>query len=174
MKIVIFGANGATGRLLAGQAVVAGHDVAAVTRRPANFPITHERLSVVAADVLDQRAVEPAVEAADVVLSTLGTPFTSRQVDIYSVGVRNIAQAMSLHGVKRLVVVSSSATEPHHHAAGGFLMNHVCRHAAHGGTRACQRSGMDDRTAIRTVRRARRDELRAARRSGTGNLYQPR
>ena len=76
MKIVIFGANGATGRLLTGQALAAGHDVAAVTRRPADFPITHERLSVVAADVLDARAVEAAVEAADVVLSTLGTPFT--------------------------------------------------------------------------------------------------
>jgi putative NADH-flavin reductase len=125
MKIVIFGANGATGRLLTGQALAGGHDVAAVTRRPADFPITHERLTVIAADVLDARAVEAAVEGADVVLSTLGTPFTRQGVNIYSVGVRNITQAMSQHGVKRLVVVSSSATEPHHHAAGGFLMNHV-------------------------------------------------
>jgi nucleoside-diphosphate-sugar epimerase len=67
---------------------------------------------------------DPAVEPADVVLSTLGTPFTNKGVNIYRVGVRNIAQAMSQHGVKRLVVVSSSASEPHHHAAGGFLLNH--------------------------------------------------
>ena len=53
MRIVIFGANGATGRLLSGQALAAGHDVAAVTRRPAGFPITHERLTVVPADVYD-------------------------------------------------------------------------------------------------------------------------
>ena len=125
MKIVIFGANGATGQLLAGQALASGHDVAAVTRRPADFPITHERLTVVAADVLDARAVEAAVEGADVLLSTLGTPFTRQEVNIYSVGVCNIANAMSKNGVKRLVVVSSSATEPHHHAAGGLLMNHV-------------------------------------------------
>jgi nucleoside-diphosphate-sugar epimerase len=125
MRIVIFGANGATGRLLSGQALAAGHDVAAVTRRPADFPIRHERLTVALADVLDARAVEAIVEPADVVLSTLGTPFTNKGVNIYSVGVRNIAQAMSQHGVKRLVVVSSSATEPHHHAAGGFLLNRV-------------------------------------------------
>lgn len=124
MRIVIFGANGATGRLLTGQALAAGHDVAAVTRRP-DIPIRHERLTEVAADVYDARAVEAAIKPADVVLSTLGVPFTGKGINIYSVGVRNIAQAMSQHGVKRLVVVSSSATEPHHHAAGGFLMNHL-------------------------------------------------
>ena len=94
MKIVIFGANGATGRLLTGQALAAGRDVAAVTRRPADFQIHHERLTVIATDVLDARAVDAAVEGADVVLSTLGTPFTRQGVNIYSVGVRNITQAM--------------------------------------------------------------------------------
>ena len=125
MKIVIFGANGATGRLLTRQALAAGHQVAAVTRRPAEFPVTHERLSVVEADVHDTQAVGRAVEGADVVLSTLGVPFTRKPVSVYSDGIRNIAAAMSRHGVKRLVVVSSSATEPHHHADGGFLMNRV-------------------------------------------------
>jgi putative NADH-flavin reductase len=125
MKIVVFGANGQTGRLLTGQALDAGHDAVAVTRRPAEFPITHERLTVVEADVYDALAVDHAVEAADVVLSTLGVPFTRKPINVYSDGARNIVTAMSRHGVKRLVVVSSSATEPHHHADGGFLMNRV-------------------------------------------------
>ena len=125
MRIVIFGANGSTGRLLTGQALAAGHQVASVTRRPTGFPVTHERLSVVEADVHDTQAVGRAVEGADVVLSALGVPFTRKPVSVYSDGIRNIAAAMSRHGVKRLVVVSSSATEPHHHADGGFLMNRV-------------------------------------------------
>lgn len=125
MKIVIFGANGQTGRLLTGQALAAGHDVAAVTRHPAEFPITHDRLTVVEADVHDAPAVDPAVEAADAVLSALGVPFTRKQVSVYSEGVGNIVAAMTRHGVNRLVVVSSSATEPHHHADGGFLLNRV-------------------------------------------------
>ena len=125
MKIVIFGANGATGRLLIRQALAAGHRIAAVTRRPAEFGVTHERLSVVAADVHDAQATEQAVEGADVVLSALGVPFTRKPVNVYSDGIRNIAAAMSRRGVKRLVVVSSSATEPHHHADGGFLLNRV-------------------------------------------------
>jgi putative NADH-flavin reductase len=125
MKIAIFGANGATGRLLTAQVLAAGHQVVAVTRRPAEFPVTHERLRVAEADVHDAQAVGQAVEGADVVLSTLGVPFTRKPVNVYSDGARNIAAAMSRHGVKRLVVVSSSATEPHHHADGGFLMNRV-------------------------------------------------
>jgi putative NADH-flavin reductase len=125
MRLVVFGANGATGRLLTRQTLAAGHQVVAVTRRPAGFPITHERLSVVEADVHDAQAVDRAVEGADAVLSTLGVPYTRKPINVYSDGIRNIAAAMSRHEVKRLIVVSSSATEPHHHADGGFLMNRV-------------------------------------------------
>lgn len=125
MRIVVFGANGVTGRLLIEQALAAGHDVAAVTRRPAGFPITHQRLRVAQADVHDPDAVSRAVKGNDAVLSTLGVPFTRKPVSVYSDGARNIAAAMSRHGIKRLIVVSSSATEPHHHADGGFLMNRV-------------------------------------------------
>ncbi|MEV6257249.1 NAD(P)H-binding protein [Nocardia sp. NPDC051911] len=49
MRITVFGANGPTGRLLTGQALDAGHEVAAVTRRPDSFPLRHARLEVVGA-----------------------------------------------------------------------------------------------------------------------------
>lgn len=125
MRIVVFGANGQTGRLLAEQALAAGHEVAAVTRHPAGFPLTHDRLAVVHADVRDAQAADRAVEGADVVLSALGVPFTRKQITLYSEGTGNIVAAMSRHGIKRLIMVSSSATEPHHHADGGFLLNRV-------------------------------------------------
>lgn len=125
MRIVVFGANGSTGRLLTEQALVARHDVTAVTRRPADFPLADDRLTVVEADVHDPPAVSHAVEAADVVLSTIGVPFTRKPITVYSDGTANIVAAMSRHGVKRLAVVSSSATDPHHHAGGGFLLNRV-------------------------------------------------
>ena len=125
MKVVIFGANGQTGRLLTEQALAADHHVAAVTRHPARFPITHHRLTVVEADVHDAPAADRAIDGADVVLSTLGVPFARRQITVYSQGVGNIIAAMSRHGVKRLIVVSSSAAEPHHHTDGGFLLNRV-------------------------------------------------
>jgi putative NADH-flavin reductase len=125
MRIAIFGANGPTGRLLTEQALAAGHHVVAATRRPQDFPLTHERLEVEAADVHDADAVAATIDGSDAVLSTLGVPFTRDPITVYSVGARHIAAAMHRHGAKRLVVVSSSATYPHHHADGGFLLNRV-------------------------------------------------
>jgi nucleoside-diphosphate-sugar epimerase len=121
MRIVVFGANGNTGRRLVRQALDAGHEVRAVTRQPESFPVTGAALEVVGADV----TADAPVGGADVVLSTLGVPFTRQPVTLYSRGAATILAAMRDEGVKRLVVVSSTATEPHHHADGGFLLNRV-------------------------------------------------
>jgi putative NADH-flavin reductase len=125
MRLTVFGANGGTGRLLIRQALDAGHEVVAVTRHPAAFPITHPHLAVVEADVRDGGADADAVTGSDAVLSSLGVPFTRRPVTIYSAGVSAITAAMGHLGVKRIVVASSSAVAPHHHADGGFMLNHV-------------------------------------------------
>src|SRR3954468_16000602 len=148
MRTVIFGANGATGRLLVRQALDAGHDVVAVARRPAELPIEHARLTVAEGDVHDRPATARAgaggrrrpapgarvpdrpatpraVAGADVVLSALGVPFTRKPITVYSDGVESIAAAMRRHDVSRLVVVSSSATEATRHADGGFLLHRV-------------------------------------------------
>lgn len=109
MRIVIFGANGATGRLLTRRALDAGHTAVAVTRHPEQFPITGDALTVAAADVRDAAAVTEVVDGADAVLSTLGVTFTMDPVDTYSVGVGNIVAAMRATGVDQLAVVSSTA-----------------------------------------------------------------
>lgn len=125
MRIVVFGANGPTGRLLIGQALAAGHEVAAVTRRPESFPLHHDRLEVIAADVFDPTAVAAAIIGRDAVLSVLGVPFGKEPIDTYSRGVANIVAAMTAHGVRRLAVVSSSAVDPHPYSDAGFLFNRV-------------------------------------------------
>lgn len=108
MQIVIFGANGQTGRVLTRQALDAGHTAIAVTRRPNDFPFTDAALAVAGADVLDAEAIVDIVGGADAVLSTLGVPFTREPVDTYSSGVTNIVAAMRKTGVRRLAVVSST------------------------------------------------------------------
>ncbi|MFV8165431.1 NAD(P)-dependent oxidoreductase [Mycobacterium sp. 134] len=109
MRIVIFGANGATGRLLTRRALDAGHTVVAVTRHPGQFPIADAALTVAEADVRDAAAVTSVIDGADAVLSALGVTFTMDPVDTYSVGVGNIVTAMRATGVDRLAVVSSTA-----------------------------------------------------------------
>jgi uncharacterized protein YbjT (DUF2867 family) len=125
MRIVVFGANGPTGRLLVSQALAAGHQVIAVTRRPEKFPQQHPDLTVAGADVLDASAVDAVVSGADAVLSTLGAPYGPKLITVYSVGARNIFAAMERHQVRRLIVVSSSATDPKPYADAGFFFNRV-------------------------------------------------
>ena len=74
MDIVIFGANGQTGRLLTEQALAAGHRVVAATRRPGDFPLSDAKLTVAAVDVRDAAAVTEVVAGADAVLSRWGFP----------------------------------------------------------------------------------------------------
>ena len=125
MNIVVFGANGPTGRLLTKQAVASGRAVTAVTRHPETFPLRHERLQVIRGDVFDLSSVEQAVAGQDAVLSTLGGTFGSKTITVYSQGTAHIVQAMNHYGVRRLVCVSSSAAGTDHDTGGGFIFDKI-------------------------------------------------
>jgi putative NADH-flavin reductase len=125
MKIVVFGANGATGQLLTKQALAEGHAVTAVTRRPEAFPLQNVRLQVLHGDVYDRSSVEQAVAGQDAVFSTLGVPFTRKPITVYSEGIAHIVEAMNHYGVRRLACISSSATGGDHDTGGGFIFDKV-------------------------------------------------
>src|SRR5262245_33473161 len=101
MKLIVFGPTGGTGRELIAQAIAAGHEVTAFTRRAIDSPA-----KVVVGDVLDRAAVEAALRGQDVVITALGTrPW--RHVDICSGGVAAIMPAMQAAGVRRIIAMSS-------------------------------------------------------------------
>jgi putative NADH-flavin reductase len=129
MNIVVFGANGPTGRLLTKQALAEGHTVTAVTRHPELFPLQNASLKVMCGDVFNLSSVEQAVAGQDAVLSSLGVPFSRKPITVYSQGVGHIVQAMNHYGVRRLVCVSSSATEPHFDPQGGFIFERIVQPA---------------------------------------------
>jgi putative NADH-flavin reductase len=108
VKLVIFGANGPTGRLASAQALTEGHTVTTVTRRPEEFPISHPALDVVKADALDHEAVDRAVAGHDAVVSTLGVHYGSEATTTYSESMKNIIKAMTTRGIRRLVCVTST------------------------------------------------------------------
>lgn len=111
-RLLVLGANGPTGRQLVDQALRRGHRVAALTRHPESFPITHDRLDVLAGDATDAAVIEAAVAAADAVICTIGASFTRAPVEVYSASARLLAAAMSRHGKQRLVVVTSAGLTP--------------------------------------------------------------
>ena len=124
MRIVVFGANGPTGRQVLSQALTAGHEVAAVTRHPDQLP-ARERLTVVGADATSPDGVDAAVAGADAVLSTLGVPYSRKPVSVYSAGTGNIIAAMRNRGVRRLVVSGTAAVDPGYRASDSVFFTRV-------------------------------------------------
>ena len=130
MNIAVFGANGPTGRLIVESGLASGHTMTAVTRHPDDFPLAHNDLRVITADVYDEGSLDVAVSGQDAVLSVLGVPFGRKPVTVYSVGVANILAAMQRRGVRRLAVVSSSAVPPESRmrdTGGGFFFERVLK-----------------------------------------------
>ena len=108
MKLTIFGATGATGTCLVGQALAAGHDVTAVVRDPARLAVPARRqLRTVTADVMDPASISPAVAGADAVISAVG-PRGTGPTTVIQDSVRSIIQAMRETGTGRLLEVSGS------------------------------------------------------------------
>jgi putative NADH-flavin reductase len=162
MRIVVFGANGPTGRQLVDQALTAGHEVTAVTRRPDDVT-ARAGLTVVAADVADPDAVDAALAGSDAVLSALGVPPTPKPITVYSQGANTIIAAMHRHGVKRLVTVSSSVMDPTWRPTGEFFFNNVMDPLVN---RRIARTAHDDMRRMEAVVRASDLDWTIARPSG--------
>lgn len=115
MRLLVFGASGATGRHLVRLALSQGHGVTAFVRDPARLPAMDERLDRVVGDVMQPASVEAAFDHHDAVLCALGTmpeagaDRSRRQpaVPVCSVGTRHILDAMAKHACRRIVVESS-------------------------------------------------------------------
>lgn len=72
MQITVFGASGATGRLITAEALERGHGVTAFVRTPGKLALRHERLTIAQGDATDDQAVRAAVAGADAVVSAIG------------------------------------------------------------------------------------------------------
>ena len=106
MKIVIFGAAGASGRELVEQALAQGHEVTAFARNPAAVLIENPKLKVVQGDALDAARVAEAVAGRDAVLFAIGINRRSTMT-VCTDATRNIIAAMNEHNVRRFVVLSA-------------------------------------------------------------------
>lgn len=63
---------------------------------------------MVSADVTDPEGVERVITGADAVISTYGVPYSRHEITVYSQGIANITQKMTIRGIKRLVCVTST------------------------------------------------------------------
>ena len=102
MKIVVFGASRGMGLKVAEQALQAGHTVTAFVRTPSKFMLQHPNLTVLQGNSMDAAAVEHAIAGQDAVISALG-PTRPPVPGMMETSAKNIVNAMTKHGVRRLV-----------------------------------------------------------------------
>jgi putative NADH-flavin reductase len=123
-KIIVFGATGGAGNLVAEQALQAGHRVTVIVRDPSAFTLRHQQLKIIKGDVFQPGTFEDAIEGQDVVVSCLGIR-KREPTTIYSKGVANIMKAMQKGNVNRIICLSAIAvTVP---PKSSFLMKFVIK-----------------------------------------------
>jgi putative NADH-flavin reductase len=112
MKIVLFGANGFIGQRIALEALVRGHEVKAITREPASYPIAHPRLTVASEDVLDANSVAEAATGYDVLINSTGSKKIGNMDihDFFVNSTRAVIEGARRAGVKRLITVGGAGS----------------------------------------------------------------
>lgn len=131
LHLLVLGANGPTGRRTVRQALERGHALKALTRHPDEFPIKDEQLDVVGGDAGDPTVIDAAVAGCDAVISVIGSAFTRKAMEVYSVSAGLVIAAMQRHGCRRFIAVTSSGVVPSAErpdlSAFGRAMHHLAR-----------------------------------------------
>jgi putative NADH-flavin reductase len=116
MKIVVFGASGGCGRLFVERAAEAGHEVTAVVRESTPYDAP-SGVRVLRDDVLADGAIDRAIEAQDLVVSSLGVkrivpanPWSklASPPDLTERFATKLVGAMKRRGMKRVIAVSAA------------------------------------------------------------------
>ncbi len=121
MKLIIFGASGATGKQLTGQALAQGHEVTAFVRSPSKLSLQHPRLTLVQGDVNNYQAVLNAIHGKEVVLSALGANSPFRYDPVVVNGLSHIIRAMEVTQVTKLIYLSFIGVSQSRPSAGGLI-----------------------------------------------------
>lgn len=121
MKLLIFGASGATGKHLVSQALEGGFEVSAFVRDLRKLPQTHPRLTLIQGNVEDVDRIHQAIAGHDAVLSALGANGMFQFDPVVVNGLQHIVQAMATQRVKRLIYLSTLGVRDSRKRAGFMI-----------------------------------------------------
>lgn len=105
MKLLVLGAAGKTGKAVVEQALSAGHEVTAFLHMPDES--TQTAVRVVVGDARDRESILTAMRGQDAVLDALGGHLPFVETTLETDTARNVIEAMTETGVRRLIVVST-------------------------------------------------------------------
>jgi putative NADH-flavin reductase len=108
MKITIFGANGAIGKLLVKQVLDNGYNVRAYVRFLPKLDMVHPNLEALQGELNDYDKIKQAISGVDAVIGTLGPPL-KRKYNDFSVleGHKNIIRAMETGNIRRFITIAT-------------------------------------------------------------------
>ena len=107
MKLLIFGATGATGQQLVRQALDQQFLVTAFVWDAGKLMMQHPNLRVMIGDIKRPETVRAAMPGQETVLSALGVRHNRSRDTTLSDGTRGILEAMEQHQVRRFVCETS-------------------------------------------------------------------
>lgn len=110
MKVIVFGASGATGTIVTEMLLDKGHKVTAYVRNPMKVTLVHENLSVVEGDIFDNKAIERVLKGQEAIISCLGSNTTKASDQLCRMA-QSISSAMKRTGLNRLVYMSTAGIE---------------------------------------------------------------
>ena len=110
MKVVIFGANGKTGKLLVEQALAKGYQVIAYVRRPESILNDHPKLKIVVGNLNEPLKMMDAITGSDACISALGGESLTKHSFETINGIKNIISIMEIAQVNRFIYLSSLGT----------------------------------------------------------------
>ena len=104
MKVLIFGANGKTGRTVVERAMAAGHEVTAFVRSSEQNDVPGVKLA--RGDATNRADVDAAMQGQEAVIDTIGGKTPYKDTDLESSAAATIVASMKANGVRRLIATS--------------------------------------------------------------------
>ncbi len=122
MKIIVFGASGATGHYLVSQGVDKGHRITAYVRNPSKLKIGNKDMNIFKGDVSNAIQIEDAIRDQEAVISALGASSPFKRDFTLIKGIENIVNAMMKFNIRRFIYQSFLGVKEHREDL-GFLVN---------------------------------------------------
>lgn len=104
MKVLVFGANGKTGRMVVERAAAAGHEVTAFVRDSEQSEAPNVKLAQ--GDATSRADVDAAMRGQEAVIDTIGGKTPYKDTDLESSAAATIIASMKSNGVRRLIATS--------------------------------------------------------------------